>query len=126
MGRETGKVKPLFKKSTGEGSRGGKVIGHTKSGKAIYDSHDHEDHKAFTKEDHEEAHVINTNKAVKLLEDELGNPVAGTEALEQSYRHAVNACEHLRSAGLNKSFWMRTIPTTRDELLAFCRGLQTL
>src|SRR5690349_8453397 len=38
-----------------EGSRGGKVIGHTKSGKAIYDTHNHPGHKDFTSEDHREA-----------------------------------------------------------------------
>lgn len=39
----------------GEGSRGGKVIGHTKSGKPIYDSFEHEGHKNFTTEDHKDA-----------------------------------------------------------------------
>jgi len=37
---------------SGEGSRGGKVIGHTKSGKPIYDDPNHESHKNFTSEDH--------------------------------------------------------------------------
>ena len=70
----------------GEGSRGGKVIGHTKSGKPIYDvtgyksspkegahADEHvwtekgrekhkEDHKDFTKEDHEDAIEIHKNK----------------------------------------------------------------
>lgn len=39
----------------GEGSRGGKIIGHTKSGKPVYDSASHEGHKDFTKEDHHDA-----------------------------------------------------------------------
>lgn len=38
----------------GEGSRGGKVIGHTKSGKPIYDSHFHQAHANFTSEEHKE------------------------------------------------------------------------
>lgn len=38
-----------------EGSRGGKVIGHTKSGKPIYESHSHEAHKNFSKDDHSDA-----------------------------------------------------------------------
>ena len=44
----------------GEGSRGGKVIGHTRSGKPVYASK-HASHKSysnFTKEDHEDAHEI--------------------------------------------------------------------
>lgn len=39
----------------GEGSKGGKVIGHTKSGKAIYENANHSKHKDFTVEDHDEA-----------------------------------------------------------------------
>lgn len=39
---------------SGEGSRGGKVISHTSSGKAIYENSKHESHKKFSKEDHEE------------------------------------------------------------------------
>ena len=38
----------------GEGSRGGKVIGHTKSGKAIYENSQHTS-KDFTAEDHSDA-----------------------------------------------------------------------
>jgi hypothetical protein len=38
----------------GEGSKGGKIIGHTKSGKAIYDSANHPEHKEFTEEDHKD------------------------------------------------------------------------
>lgn len=45
----------LQKASKGEGSKGGKVIGHTRSGKPIYDSHGHPDHKKFNQEDHYDA-----------------------------------------------------------------------
>lgn len=40
---------------SGEGSKGGKVIGHTKSGKAIYETANHPKHKDFTVDDHNEA-----------------------------------------------------------------------
>lgn len=40
---------------SGEGSRGGKVIGHTRSGRAVYDIHDHPSHSIFTSADHEDA-----------------------------------------------------------------------
>jgi len=40
---------------SGEGSRGGKVIGHTRSGKPIYDNPSHEGHKNFDHNDHAEA-----------------------------------------------------------------------
>lgn len=39
----------------GEGSRGGHVIGHTRSGRAIYDKYGHIRHTTFTREDHEDA-----------------------------------------------------------------------
>lgn len=43
----------------GEGARGGKVVGHTKSGKAIYEStsraHSNKQHADFTEQDHQDA-----------------------------------------------------------------------
>jgi hypothetical protein len=47
-------------KGKGEGSKGGKVVGHTKSGKAIYDKHDHHKmmagyHEAMSKKFHDKA-----------------------------------------------------------------------
>lgn len=39
----------------GEGSRGGKVVGHTSDGKPIYQSHSHSGHKDFGAMDHFEA-----------------------------------------------------------------------
>jgi hypothetical protein len=39
----------------GEGSKGGKVIGHTKSGKPIYANANHPEHKDFTSGEHQEA-----------------------------------------------------------------------
>lgn len=39
----------------GEGSRGGKIVGHTSSGKPIYMTHGHPSHKEFTAKEHSEA-----------------------------------------------------------------------
>ncbi len=50
----------------GEGSRGGKIVGHTSGGKPIYDSHGHPDHADFTAKDHEEASKVHTRKQVLL------------------------------------------------------------
>jgi len=44
-----------IEKAKGEGSRGGKVIGHTKSGKPIYDKFSHPSHSSFTQADHKDA-----------------------------------------------------------------------
>lgn len=53
----------VFEKG-GEGSRGGKVIGHTKSGKPIYANSKHESHKDFTEQDHEDAREVHMNETV--------------------------------------------------------------
>lgn len=57
-----GEARQILEKG-GEGSRGGKVIGHTKSGKAIYEYANHEEHSAFTKQDHQDAMNIHEKKA---------------------------------------------------------------
>ena len=49
----------------GEGSKGGKVIGHTKSGKPIYGTASNENHKDFTSEDHNEAAQIHRDKMIE-------------------------------------------------------------
>lgn len=48
----------VIAKSSGEGSRGGKVIGHTRSGKPIYATYGHSGHKDFTAEDHADAAAV--------------------------------------------------------------------
>lgn len=52
-------------KSEGEGSRGGHVIGHTKSGKPVYDSHDHERHQGFAYDDHYDAFLLHQETIAK-------------------------------------------------------------
>lgn len=49
------KAKEELELEKGEGSRGGHVIGHTESGKPIYDKYSHKGHKNFTKQDHWDA-----------------------------------------------------------------------
>lgn len=55
---------------SGEGSKGGKVIGHTKSGKPIYESFDHESHKDFSAKEHDEAY----QKQMGLMDKHKTNP----------------------------------------------------
>lgn len=50
------------KSGKGEGSRGGKVIGHTSSGKAVYDNHDHSSHQSFSSADHKEAAAMHQKR----------------------------------------------------------------
>ncbi len=49
------KLKNLKVDAGGEGSKGGKVVGHTSSGKPIYMNAKHPDHAGFSQKDHERA-----------------------------------------------------------------------
>lgn len=49
----------------GEGSRGGKVIGHTKSGKPIYANKDYDKYSDFNEHDHNDASEIHTTEKNK-------------------------------------------------------------
>jgi hypothetical protein len=51
-----------------EGSRGGKIIGHTRSGKPIYDSFNHPKHKDFNAHDHTDAADAQNNLVQKHRE----------------------------------------------------------
>lgn len=46
----------------GEGSKGGKVIGHTKSGKPVYEKFNHSAHKDFTPDEHMDANLAHKNR----------------------------------------------------------------
>lgn len=77
----------------GEGSKGGKVIGHTKSGKPIYENKDAKYHKDFDKEDHIDAAEIKK----KHLKD--GAPYKNSmDALERS----ASAISHITAASKHK------------------------
>lgn len=86
-----------IEKSGGEGSKGGKVIGHTKSGKPIYATnamnHKHSD---FTSEDHKEAAEKNREEASKHFERarKMGPSIAQTKVLDQRDLHNQFAKEH--------------------------------
>ena len=53
----------------GEGSRGGKVIGHTRLGKPIYEHSDHPGHANFTHEDHHDARKVHAKLAYRANKD---------------------------------------------------------
>lgn len=58
----------------GEGSRGGKIVGHTKSGKAIYDSIDKKHTSKYTSEDHDDAAAHHREEKKKLYADRNLDP----------------------------------------------------
>lgn len=77
-----------------EGSRGGKIIGHTKSGKPVYDTANHEAHSDFSGSEHKEARTIHEKKAMKHYDTmhTAGIPVNKRKAAGQKYS------EHMRQA----------------------------
>jgi hypothetical protein len=93
-GGEAPKPKTAPTGRTGEGSRGGKVIGHTTGGKPIYDSHDHPGHAGFTAGDHHDAAALHDRKA-RTAADAPGTDWRNPEA--SGHRLAANdhrASEH--------------------------------
>jgi hypothetical protein len=72
----------------GEGSRGGKVIGHTKSGKAVYQKHfaDHKNYSDFSHKEHSEAAAIHQLAGLKSEsnDDKLHHYEACKDHEEQS------------------------------------------
>jgi len=67
----------------GEGSKGGKIIGHTRSGKPIYDTYGHSAHRDFTAQDHKDASIVNKNEASKHPEES-----------SEKKNHSVNSFYH--------------------------------
>lgn len=87
------KGKVLSFRGKGEGSRGGKIIGHTKSGKPIYaNSHDREN-KNWSHHDH-----LDAQRAHLDIVDRLDARVDDIDALDVSMEHEDAAAHHFRQA----------------------------
>lgn len=69
----------------GEGSRGGHVIGHTKSGKAVYAHKDSNEYKDFTPEDHSDAYHLHSKEA---------NSISGKKSMAR-LNHNIRGKQHL-------------------------------
>lgn len=79
---------------TGEGSRGGHVIGHTKSGKAIYDHFGHPEHNGFTADESREAalHHIESGKLHEQREN-MYNTLHGESKTDEEKKHTKEGAE---------------------------------
>lgn len=77
---------------SGPGSRGGKVIGTTKSGKPIYDTFSHEGHKDFTSQDHKDAENLHLGEKTKQ-EKKYFNKDKDYDS-EKSSNHSENFNKH--------------------------------
>lgn len=70
----------------GEGSKGGKIIGHTRRGKPIYDTFEHKAHKKFIKNEHGEAAGIHMSLSRNLMH-EADNPKFNREECLKLMKH---------------------------------------
>ena len=92
-GERIGKAKEIIKaqidilEKGGEGSKGGKIIGHTQSGKPIYFDKKPADYKDFNKKDHYNASQIHE------MESENYTPSEGTEGWKSDH-HMDMASDH--------------------------------
>lgn len=82
-----------LKVDAGEGSRGGNIIGHTKSGKPIYDLFKHPQHNAFTAQDHHEAAKINQE-----IKDKHTKAGSDQQNMEKAFKHGNAQTKHNRRA----------------------------
>jgi hypothetical protein len=83
---------------SGEGSKGGKVIGHTKSGKPIYDAHNHSSHSSFTKKDHFDAYSLHSEKGAEVLKKRKNIKVAEKREtmMDVAAHHSIQEEEHYK------------------------------
>lgn len=87
----------LKKDAGGEGTRGGIIIGRTKTGKPIYGRHSHPAHGTFNKQEHREAAEAHTDLAKKKTTSraQLGvdNPT-GKQLAKEIDQHHEQAAKH--------------------------------
>jgi hypothetical protein len=91
----------------GEGSKGGKIIGHTKSGKAIYDKFSHKGHKEFTHHDHADARDVHNDKYKESAKAKEGLKTDSEEYgkhRESSYHHEGEADKHMEA---HREKWLK-------------------
>lgn len=87
---------------SGEGSKGGKVIGHTKSGKPIYEITKHPGHNDFNEQDHYDASRVHDKLSLEGFGKETGKDKitgatqfdASTYNPEQIGHHQKQASQH--------------------------------
>lgn len=71
----------------GEGSKGGYIVSHTKSGKPIYDTANHKSHKDFTSMDHKDAAQFHNKQAG--ISESRRDDAEGTNEKEELNQEAI-------------------------------------
>ena len=94
---------------TGEGSRGGHIMGHTSSGKPIYSYAAHENHSNFTPVDHAEA---------AHLHQHLAKAQEGKDTREVIYHQANMAAHQKKALKLPERAYPATIERNKARMPA--------
>lgn len=106
----------IEKSKKGPGSKGGKIIGYTKSSKAIYDHNKHESHKHFDKHDHEDATILHASLIPLDYNSELGE-----HHIKQSNAHNKNLIG-IETETVNKSELFEILGVGEDIEKAFSKS----
>ncbi len=95
--------------SIGEGSRGGHVIGHTKSGKPVYASGGR--NQGFTKQDHRDASALHDKAGDRAFS--RGGPAVATarQHWEQAFKH-----ESAATAGRGSGMGGKSVPAGKAPM----------
>lgn len=87
--------------SKAEGERGGRVIGRTRTGKPIYESHGHESHGSFTPEEHADAWNAHRQAASQAFHQRMSPQITAEQGrqLDQQMRtHGAGIKHHYQMA----------------------------
>jgi len=95
-------IKALSEAKSGEGSRGGKVIGHTKSGKPIYASQNAKLEKSYNAEDHKDAAYAHLDRATEHYKN--GHETQGNVHNSEFDRHFETSRHKKRNQELDKEY----------------------
>ena len=91
-----------LEKAGGEGSKGGKVIGHTASGKPIYENMhgSHPNYGNFSVKDHKEASVLHSNLSIEKYKQayDKKNPEIDEEKRQESIKQGGISSSHDKEA----------------------------
>lgn len=102
----------------GEGSKGGKVIGHTKSGNPIYESFNHPSHSNFSSQDHKDAsraHEKKYNSHYKKKDQTSDSSERSYHAVQEEHHQIQMQKHHEASSEVQKAMEAGSITGTETH-----------
>lgn len=101
---------------TGPGSRGGRIIGHTSTGKPVYANANHPAHAGFTPAEHREAYMHN----LALL-----HKSAGGDESPYGQRVSANMDEHAKAGRMNREQKSRLAYASGEHIIGRSKEITT-